>query len=127
LIPDGDGMLGSLEPGEYREPYRRYVDLERHVLVLRANGLLAYLLEEPLPGETQEDLDRMAAEDERLAREGLVRLAGENGELSYKHVDELSLEDVPARKRAEEALLDLLMARNDQLLDLPVLKRWAER
>lgn len=119
-------MHGRRALGEYWEPYRRYLELERHVLVLRANGLLAYLLEEPLPGESREDLDRMAAEDERLAQEGLVRLAGENGELSYKHVDELSLEDVSARKRAEQALLDLLIARNDELLDLPVLKRWGE-
>ena len=102
------------------------MDLERQVLVLRANGLLAYLLEDPVPGEAREDLDRMAAEDQRLAREGLVRLAGEDGELSYKHVDELSLEDVPARKRVEQTLLDLLVARNDLLLGLPLPIRWGK-
>lgn len=126
MIPGGDGMLGSHPPDEPRDPYRRYVDLERQVLVLRANGLLACLLEDPVPGEAREDLDRMAAEDQRLAREGLVRLTGEDGELSYKHVDELSLEDVPARKRAEQTLLDLLVVRNDLLLGLPLPKRWGK-
>jgi hypothetical protein len=119
-------MLGRYAADEYRNLYRRYVELERHVLLLRANGLLAYLLEEPFPSEAREDVARMAAEDERLAREGLVRLAGEDGEFSYKHVEELSLEDVPARKRAEQGLLELLMARNDRLLDLPGFETWGE-
>ena len=53
-----------------------------------------------LPGESQEELDRIAAEDQRLAQEGMVKLkVGE--EVSYKHVDELTREDRTARIAAE--------------------------
>jgi hypothetical protein len=76
---------------------------ERRALQLRANGLLLWIFSKPVPGaqESIEDLRQMAEEDQRLAQEGLVPLLEANYEASYKHVDELTPEDAPARLRAE--------------------------
>ena len=47
-----------------------------------------------------EELDRIAAEDQRLAQEGIVKLKmGER--VYYKHIDELTREDRTARLAAE--------------------------
>jgi hypothetical protein len=48
--------------------------------VASAEGILARSLVEALPGEAQEELDRIAEEDQRLAREGLLGLMDEKGE-----------------------------------------------
>jgi hypothetical protein len=61
---------------------------------------LAKALGYALPGESQEQLDRIVAEDQRLAQRGMVKLkVGE--EVSYKHIDELTREDRQARIAAE--------------------------
>jgi hypothetical protein len=53
-----------------------------------------------LAAESQEELDRIALEDQRLAQQGMVKLkVGE--EVSYKHIDELTREDREARIEAE--------------------------
>jgi hypothetical protein len=58
----------------------------------------------------QEELDRKAAEDPRLAQDGMVKLkVGE--EIHYKHIDELTREDRPARIAAETEEVDWLMER----------------
>lgn len=64
-----------------------------------------------LPGESQEELDTMALEDRRRAEEGLVELRSEEGEFSYKHVEELSPKDRMARLRAELARMEWLLKR----------------
>ena len=64
-----------------------------------------------LPGESREELDRMASEDRRRAEEGSVALRSEEGELSYKHVEELSPEDRTDRIRAELARIEWLLER----------------
>jgi hypothetical protein len=80
--------------------------------LVRANGLLSSALSSVQPGESKEDLERIAAEDERLAREGLVRLlSSEEGSVSLKRIDELSPGDVAARRRAETQLLGFLRER----------------
>jgi hypothetical protein len=94
-----------------KEAWLRYLAAEREALMLRANGLLSLALSAVQPGESKEDLERMAAEDERLAREGLLRLIAENGSVSLKHIDDLTPDDVAARRRAETQLLGFLRMR----------------
>lgn len=91
---------------------------EREILAGRARGRLAYALRTTLPGESREGLDLLVEEDRRLAQSGLVSLAAEDGTISYKHVDELTPEDMPARRRAEIARLDWLLERTDRVLEL---------
>jgi len=96
-----------------KEAWLRYLAAEREALLLRANGLLAHALTGVQPGESEEDLERMAAEDERLAREGLLRVLSEDGSISLKHIeDDLTPHDVTARRRAETQLLGFLRERN---------------
>ena len=89
----------------------RYLAAEREALLLRANSLLSHVLSSVQPGESKEDLERLAAEDERLAREGLVRLLSEDGSIVLKHIDDLTPGDVAARRRAETQLLGFLRER----------------
>jgi hypothetical protein len=71
---------------------------------------LARALGYALPGESQEELDRIAAEDQRLAQEGKVKLkVGE--EIHYKHIEELTREDRWARIEAEREEVEWLMNR----------------
>jgi hypothetical protein len=100
-----------------KEAWLRYFAAEREALMLRANGLLAHALSGAQPGESKEDLERMAAEDERLAREGLVRLLSEDGSVILKHIDDLAPGDVSARRRAETQLLGFLRERTNGHLE----------
>jgi hypothetical protein len=100
------------------EGWEKFLAGEREALVGRANGRLAYALRTTLPGESREELDRLIEEDRRLARAGLVSLVAEDGSIDHKHVDELTPEDMPARRRAETARLDWLMERTDRRLEL---------
>jgi hypothetical protein len=100
------------------EGWEIFMSGESEALVERANGRLAYVLRATLPGESQEELDRLIEEDRRLAQAGLVSLVAEDGTISHKHVDELTPEDMPARRRAEVARLDWLMERTDRHLEL---------
>ena len=79
---------------------------------LRKDGQLARLLGEPLPGEPAAALRRLCSEDQRQAEEGLVALMS-RGKISYKHVEELSPEDRPARLAANRARMTWLKERRD--------------
>jgi len=57
-------------------------------------------------------LQRLAFEDRRQAEEGLVALM-RGGKLSYKLLDELSPEDVPARVAANRLRTTWLKERQD--------------
>ena len=94
-----------------KHAWLRYLAAEREALMLRANGLLAHALSGVQPGESKEELKLMAAEDEHLAHEGLLQLIGEDGSTSLKHIDDLTPDDVPARRRAEMRLLEFLRER----------------
>ncbi len=74
--------------------------MERQQLAERRDGNLRRALGRPLPGESPEELERIASEDERMARAGLVPLKVGN-ETHYKHIDDLTIEDSPARVAAE--------------------------
>lgn len=103
--------MEAYEPNSDRKAWLRYLAAEREALLLRASGLLSHVFASVRSGESREELDRIAQEDERLAQEGLLRLLGEDGYVCLKHVDDLTPEDVPARRRAEVQLLDFLRER----------------
>ena len=54
-------------------------------------------------GETEADLARIAEEDQRMARQGLVRLMRESGEVYDEYVEALTRALRPDRIRAEKA------------------------
>jgi hypothetical protein len=79
--------------------WKSFMQTELRELELRKDGQLARLLGEPLPEEPPEALERLASADQRQAEEGLVALV-RGGTVFYKHVEELSEEDMPARAAA---------------------------
>jgi hypothetical protein len=79
-----------------RAAWEEFMRAERREIESRKNGQLAKVLGEPLPQEPPSALRHLASEDRRQAEEGLVALMS-NGKLSYKHIDALSEEDMPAR------------------------------
>ena len=76
--------------------WKEFMQAERRELELRRNGQLARMLGEPLLGEPPSMVVRLASEDRRQAEEGLVALV-HDGEVFYKHLEELSEGDMPAR------------------------------
>ncbi len=89
-----------------------FMQTELRELGLRKGGQLARLLGEPLPGEPPAALERLALEDQRQAQEGLVALMSK-GKVFYKHVEELSQEDRPARIAANRSRTTWLKERQD--------------
>ena len=95
--------------------WERFMQAELRELDLRKGGQLARLLSEPLPGEPPAALERLTSEDRRQAEEGLVALM-RNGNVFYKHLEELSQEDMPARIAANRARTTWLKERQDRWL-----------
>jgi hypothetical protein len=89
-----------------------FIEAERRELEKRKDGQLARLLGEALPGETPAALRWLASEDRRQAEEGLVALMS-GGKVSYKHVEELSPEDMPTRIAANRLRTTWLKERQD--------------
>jgi hypothetical protein len=120
---DCSGRPAYTGPQEHADAVRRMVETrlgscwerslrtERRLLEARKSGQLAKALARRLPGESQEELDRMSSEDRRRAEKGLVALRSEEAKLSYKHIEELSPEDRMDRIRAELARIEWLMER----------------
>jgi hypothetical protein len=104
-------------PIDFDDAWVRFICAVERSLMNRAQGILAHALTKALPGEAQEDLDRWAKEDQRLAREGLVELMDEQGDIYHLHIEELKAEDVTDRLRAETARMDWLGWRRDQRLE----------
>ena len=97
-------------PKPRHDTFDRFMKLERGRLEEHASGKLAEALGHALPGESQEELERIAAEDQRMAQEGMVSLKiGE--EIHHKHIDELTPDDRPARLAAEQVEVAWLMER----------------
>ena len=92
--------------------WESFVETEHSELRLRQDGQLGKLLGEPQPGEPPAALERLAEEDQRQARDGLVALM-RMGKVSYKHLDELSPEDMPARAAANRLRTTWLKERRD--------------
>ena len=89
-----------------------FMETERQELRLRQDGQLGRLLGEPQPGEAPAALERLADEDQRQAQDGLVALMS-MGKVCYKHLDELSPEDMPARAAANRLRTTWLKERRD--------------
>jgi hypothetical protein len=104
--------------------WERFMETERRMLEARKNGQLAKVLAQRLPGESQHELERMASEDRHTAFEGLLELRSEQGELSYKRIDQLTPEDRPARIRAELARIEWLLERQGRR---NIVLRWASK
>ena len=81
-----------------QEFWEQYMEVERKELEQRRTGQLG----RALPGESQEELDKMAEEDQRKAEEGLVELRS-GDDVWYKHIDEITREDRQARIDSENA------------------------
>ena len=97
---------------EQAAAWERFMQAELRELELRKGGELARLLGKPLPGEPPTTLERLALEDQRQAEEGLVALIGK-GKVSYKHINELCPEDMPARIAANRLRSTWLKERRD--------------
>jgi hypothetical protein len=95
--------------------FESFMLAERRELELRKDGQLSRLLGEPLPGEVPAALQRLAYEDRRQAEEGLVALMSE-GKVFYKHIEELSEEDLPARIAANRMRQTWLKERQERRL-----------
>ena len=89
-----------------------FMETERRELRLRQDGQLGKLLGEPQPGEPPAALQQLANEDRRQAQDGLVALMS-MGKVSYKHLDELSPKDMPARTAANRLRTTWLKERRD--------------
>ena len=94
------------------EAWESFMQEERQALELRKDGQLATLLGASLPGEPPAALRRLASEDRRQAEEELVALTS-NGKTSYKHLEELSARDMPARIAASRLRTTWLKERGD--------------
>jgi cellobiose-specific phosphotransferase system component IIA len=92
--------------------WEAFMQAERREMELRKNGQLAKMLGEPLPGEPPAEMLRLASEDRRQAEEGLVALMS-NGEVFYKHLEELSEWDMPARNAATNSRTAWLKERQE--------------
>jgi hypothetical protein len=92
--------------------WKSFMQAERRELQLRKDGQLAGLLGEPLPGESPAALRRLAFEDQRQAEEGLVALM-RGGKVSYKPIEELCPEEMPARVAANRLRETWLKERQD--------------
>ena len=98
------------------EAWERHMRLERDLLAQRRDGKLAKAIGKALPGESPQDLQEIAREDQSKAQEGLVALLWSGGEkLSYKHIDELTPENLLARLEAEREQINWLMGRLQRL------------
>jgi hypothetical protein len=86
----------------HQELWEQNMEVERRKLEQRRNGQLGRAIGRALPGESHEELERMAEEDRRNAAEGLVELRS-GDEVWYKHIDKLTRDDRPARIESENA------------------------
>jgi hypothetical protein len=96
--------------------WESFIRKERRDLELRKEGQLAGLLGEALAGEPPAALRRLAREDQRQAKEGLVALTS-NGKTYYKLVEELTEGDMGARIAADRLREAWLKERRDGWLD----------
>jgi hypothetical protein len=102
--------MGTWTNGPYHDAWEAFMKTERRQLQERASGKMRRAIGRVLPGESREELERIAAKDQRLARAGFVKVRrGER--FSYKHIDNLTREDRWARIEAERATTAWLRGR----------------
>ncbi|HEX5701320.1 MAG TPA: hypothetical protein VFX77_11775 [Rubrobacter sp.] len=86
----------------HEELWEQYMEVEHRELEQRRNGQLGRALGRALPGESQDELERIAEEDQRRAERGLVELRISD-EVWYKHIVEITRDDRQARIDSENA------------------------
>lgn len=99
-----------------KQSWRRFLEAERRELRARREGKLARLLMITLPEESKDELERIVEEDRRRAEEGLVELR-RGDEVFYKHIDDLTGEDMPARMEAEASRAAWLTERTRKVIE----------
>lgn len=102
--------LESDKNAEYQRLWERYMEVEHQELEDRRNDELAKVLGPALPGESQEEMDRLVREDRETAEQGLVWLQ-EGDRIWNKHIDELTREDRPARIESQRRRLEWVQGR----------------
>jgi hypothetical protein len=98
-----------------------FMEMERRKLRERNEGKPRRALGMPLPGESSEQLDRIAGLDRLRAEQGLVSIK-EGGTISYKHIDDLrplDLRFVTAAERVEVGCLKERVERRKRGEDAP--------
>jgi hypothetical protein len=109
LADEGSNKVSD-RPKPEHHTFAEFMDMERGRLQQHAQGKMADAIGRALPGESQEELDRIAQKDQRLAQEGMVPLKV-GDEIRYKHIDALTREDRPARIAVEKEEVGWLMER----------------
>jgi hypothetical protein len=94
--------MGEESHKTHQELWEQYMEVERRELEQRRSGQLGRALGRALPGESQDELERIAEEDQRKAERGLVELRS-GDEVWYKHIDEITRDDRQARIESENA------------------------
>ena len=92
----------------YHDAWEAYMGMERMQLAERASGKMRRAIGRE--GESGEELERIAKEDKRKARAGLVKL-NRGTSVYYKHIDDITPEDRLARIEAERVTARWLRGR----------------
>lgn len=92
-----------------------FIAMEREQLKERREGKLRKALGLPLPGESSELLERIAKKDRLRAEQGLVSLKVSDGSISYKHIDDLSRQDMTLVLAAEQVEVRWLKERVERM------------
>lgn len=79
----------------------RFAQAEDRELINRQEGQLGKLLGAPLPDESPQEIRELGVEDQERAKEGLVELMSRSGDITYKHIDDLTSQDRMAKIRAD--------------------------
>jgi hypothetical protein len=88
-----------------------FLKIERRQLRQRREEQLRRVLGDPLPGETDEQLDRIGEASVLRAEQGLVAVMGEDGSISYKPLTDLLRHDMHSRTSAERVEVGWLRER----------------
>jgi hypothetical protein len=94
--------------------WQGYIEREREQLAQRAAGKMARMLGRALPGESQEELDLIACEDQFLAQAGYRQLR-RGDKVWVEHIDDLSRDECLARLEYEKTLVGWLKSRVERL------------
>jgi hypothetical protein len=88
-----------------------FMRMERRQLRQRREGQLRRVLGDSLPGETDEQLDRIGEASVLRAEQGLVAVMGKDGSISYRPLADLLRRDMPSRTAAERVEVGWLRER----------------
>ena len=108
--------------GKLYGSWEGYMLLEQEQLAQRATGKMGRMIGRTLPGESKEELEAIAIEDQLLAQDGYVVLR-QGDKVFYKHIDELKPSDRQARIAYEKTLVRWLKVRREGEKSAPQLHK----